>query len=228
MNNDGLNEKDMGAGATWEASRVAALEVSERRAWRVAFAGLAVGVLAFAGIILMLPLKESVPYVVRVDKATGQTELLTQFNSKDLSFDEVMDKYWLATYIRARESYDWYSIQADYNTVNLLSNEDVARQYNAQFEGANALHTRRANRTKILVDIISIVPLENRTATIRYTTRQLNPDGTGVPAVANYVATIAYDYKPESRFSSSERLINPFGFVVNSYRTDREAVGGAP
>lgn len=227
MNNASQQEKDMSAGVTWEASRVAALELSEKRAWRVAMCGAAVAVLAFAAIVLMMPLKESVPYVVRVDKATGQTELLTQFNSKDLSFDEVMDKYWLATYIRARESYDWYSIQADYNTVNLLSGEDVARQYNAQFEGSNALHTRRGNRTKVLVEITSIVPMENRTATVRYLTRQLNPDGSGVPAITNYIATIAYDYKPESRFSSTERLINPFGFVVNSYRTDREAIGSA-
>lgn len=227
MATDHLKEKDVSEGASWEASRVVDLERSQSRAWRVALSACAMAVLAFAGLILILPLKESVPYVVRVDNTSGQVELLTKFNSKDVSFDEVMDKYWLASYVRARESYDWYSIQAEYNTVTLLSNDDVARAYGAQFEGANAVHTRRANRVRIQVEIISIVPLENRTATVRYLTKELRPDGSGTPVVSSYVATIAYDYRVESRFSTADRLVNPFGFVVNSYRSDRELAGGA-
>lgn len=226
MANKQKHEKDMDQGISWEASRVELLEKSQTRAWRVALGACCVAVLGFCGIVLMLPLKESVPFVVKVDKSSGQTELLTRFSSKDITFDEAMDKYWLSNYIRSRESYDWYSLQADYNTTMLLSNEDVGRGYAAQFEGAGAVQTRRANRVRVQVEIISIVPMENRTATVRYRTRQLSPDGSGVPAVSSYVATIAYDYKPESRFSSADRLVNPFGFVVNSYRTDRELAGG--
>ena len=87
----------------WESSRIEQIERSERRAWRIAM----ISVLASAGlvvaIVLMMPLKENTPYVVRVDNATGIPDIITSLDSKGVSVDEVMDKYWLAQYVRAHD-----------------------------------------------------------------------------------------------------------------------------
>lgn len=211
---------------SWEASRVHQLEVSERRAWRVVWTTGALVVLSWVAIVLMMPLKETVPYVVRVDSSTGIPDILTTLNSEKVEFDEVMDRYWLARYVRAREGYDWYTLQEDYETVGLLSNADVGRIYASQYEGENALHTRLANRVRKTVEIVSIVPTPNRTATIRFRTRTAPPDGSSPPEVATHVATVAYQYKQPSVMSNSDRLINPFGFIVTSYRVDTEMGGG--
>ncbi|HDN9542911.1 TPA: hypothetical protein P2L24_004097, partial [Aeromonas salmonicida] len=80
----------------WESSRVLSVEKSERRAWRVAFASVGVAVLAIAAIAMMMPLKESVPYVIRVDNTTGVPDIVTAITDKAVTGDEVMDKYWLA------------------------------------------------------------------------------------------------------------------------------------
>lgn len=216
---------DFKSAITWEASRIHQLELSERRAWRVAIGGGVLAVLAFAGIVLLMPLKESVPFVVRVDQTTGQTDLLTRFNAKDVAFDEVMDKYWLAEYVMARESYDWYSLQFEYNTTRRLSSDNVVKILDSELGGPNSVVKQRGNRVRVTVKILTVVPAENRTATVRYTTTQTAADGSGAPVVVNHVATIAYDYKATSVLPSDDRLFNPFGFVVNSYRTDREMGG---
>jgi len=211
---------------TWEASRVHQMERSEQRAWRIAFAAAVLVILSWVAIVLMLPLKETVPYVVRVDSSTGIADIMTTLNSEKVEFDEIMDRYWLARYVRARETYDWYTLAEDYNTVGLLSAPDVGRLYAAQFVGDNSIEKRNANRIRTTVEIVSIVPTPNYTATVRYRTKTAPPDGSSAPVIASHIATIAYTYKRPSAMSGSDRLINPFGFVVLSYRTDEEMGGG--
>lgn len=229
MNNGGSKEpkgNKFEHAMSWEASRVHQLESSERKAWRVAWAAAVTVVLSWVAIVLMMPLKETVPYVVRVDSSTGIPDILTTLNSEKVEFDEVMDRYWLARYIRAREGYDWYTLQEDYETVGLLSGADVGAVYAAQYDGENAIHNRLANRVRRTVEIVSIVPTPNRTATVRYRTFTAPPDGSAAPEVATHVATVAYQYKQPSVMNTGDRLINPFGFVVTSYRVDREMGGG--
>ncbi len=43
----------------------------------------------------MLPLKQHVPYLVRVNAQTGAPDILTSLDEKSVSYDTVMDKYWL-------------------------------------------------------------------------------------------------------------------------------------
>jgi type IV secretory pathway component VirB8 len=40
--------------------------------------------------------------------------------------------------------------------------------------------------------------------------------------VSKWIATIGYDYKKIAKMKESERLKNPLGFNVDSYRTDPE------
>jgi len=218
--------KTFAAAMTWEASRVQQMERSEQRAWRIAFSAAVLVILSWVAIVLMLPLKETVPYVVRVDSATGIADIMTTLNSEKIEFDEVMDRYWLARYVRARESYDWYTLEEDYTTVGLLSATDVGRLYATQFVGDTSIEKRNANRIRITVEIVSIVPTPHHTATVRYRTRTAPPDGSSPPVTATHIATIAYTYKRPSVMPGRDRLINPFGFVVLSYRTDEEMGGG--
>ena len=142
----------------WESSRVLSIEKSERRAWRVAFASVGVAVLAIAAIAMMMPLKESVPYVIRVDNTTGVPDIVTAITDKAVTGDEVMDKYWLAHYVRARETYDWYTLQRDYNTVGLLSSANVGQGYAQLFEGKDALDKTYGKTVRATVEILSVVP----------------------------------------------------------------------
>lgn len=216
------------AAINWESSRLLAVEKSERRAWFIALCSIGVTVLAIAAIAMMMPLKESIPYVVRVDNATGVPDIVTAMADKKVTGDEVMDKYWLAQYVRARETYDWYTLQRDYNTVGLLSSPNVGQSYALLFEGKDALDKTYGKTTRATVEIVSVVPSGKNTGTVRFIKTTKRVDQEASPGtVTKWVATVAYEYRSTALIKESARLVNPFGFQVMTYRVDPEMIGSA-
>lgn len=214
------------AAINWESSRLMTVEKSERRAWRVAICSIGVTILAIVAVALMMPLKESIPYVVRVDNATGVPDIVTAMTDKKVTGDEVMDKYWLAQYVRARETYDWYTLQRDYNTVGLLSSPHVGQTYAQLFEGKDALDKTYGKTTRATVEIVSVVPTGKNTGTVRFIKTTKRVDQEASPGtVTKWVATVAYEYRSTALIKESARLVNPFGFQVMTYRVDPEMIG---
>jgi type IV secretory pathway component VirB8 len=216
------------AALDWETSRVLTIEKSERRAWLIAVIAVMMVFVLIVGIALMLPLKETVPYVVRVDNATGIPDIMTALTDKQVSGDVVMDKYWLAKFVRAREGYDWYTLQNDYNLVGLLSSGNVGREYAAIFQGKNSLEKIYGKKVVVKVDIVSVTPASanSHVATIRYVKTVKRVDSLHKPGtITKWVATLAYEYQETALIKESVRLINPFGFQVLSWRVDPEMSG---
>ena len=214
---------------TWEASRIQLIENSERKAWNVAKVMTALVVLSIVAIAFMMPLKESIPFLVRVDSTTGVPDIVTRLDEQTVRFDEVMDKYWLARYVTARESYDWNIIQKDYDAVGMMSAPNVAQQYQRLFEGDDALDKRYANRTKVVVKIISVVPNGKGIGTVRFIKETSNVDdvSNSTAITSKWIATIGYEYRTTSLLRESHRLVNPMGFQATTYRVDPET-GVAP
>lgn len=210
----------------WESARIQTVEMSERRAWRVAMIAVVMALFTIATICFMMPLKQSIPYVIRVDNTTGVPDLMTVMTDKKLTGDDVMDKYWLAQYVRARETYDWYTIQHDYNKVGLLSSPTVGASYTQLFEGKQALDKKYGKTVRATIDILSVVPNGRHTGTVRFikTTKRVDQE-TAPGSVTRWVATVAYEYRNTAHIKESARLINPFGFQVLSYRVDPELIG---
>lgn len=217
----------MDKASAWDVSRIDSLERSERRAWVVAM--IAIGCLAIActGIALMLPLKETTPYVVRVD-GNGVPTIVTAMEDQIVTGDDVMDKYWLAKYVISRETYDAHTLEQDYNTVGMLSDTTVGRGYAAQFQGDSAVHERLADTVTTTVDVLSVVvsPYATDTATVRFQTVTARTATGSVIDTDNWVATIAYEYQNTAPMDELLRLVNPYGFRVTSYRLDPEHTGG--
>ena len=209
--------------ANWEDSRIEAIETSERRAWTVAAFAVSVAVVAMVAIIVMLPLKEKVPYITRVDRTTGAVDVINVLSDEQIGYEAALDKYFLGKFVRARETYDWYTIQHDYDETLLLAGPTVRKQYTDLFEGENALDKRLGKSLIVNVKVLSISPDGAGTATVRYirtTARAEDPQH--IKTTANFIATIGYEYRSPSRLSVSERMLNPLGFQVTSYRTDEE------
>jgi type IV secretory pathway component VirB8 len=207
----------------WETSRTEQLERSERTAWLVAKVASGMAILAIVAVVLMLPLKESVPYLVRVDKNTGHTDIVTVLDTKKVSIDEVIDKYWLAKFVRARESWEWYTAQEDYDNVRLLSSPEVGRDYARLFEGPNALDKQYGQGAVVTVEIRSVVPHGNGQASVRFDKKiKARDSGDAGAQISTWVATVGYEYKKVSKMKEDERLKNPLGFQAMSYRVDSE------
>ncbi|MDR0576121.1 MAG: virB8 family protein [Candidatus Accumulibacter sp.] len=210
----------------FEARRIEMCEKSERRAWKVAFAAIIIAALSWAAIVLMMPLKEAIPYVVRVDNATGVPDIVTTMQDKRIGYDDVMDKYWVATFVRARETYDWYTLQKDYDTVGLLASPAVGRDYASLFTGPDALDKKWGRNYRSTVEVVSVVPDGRGIATARIIKTASRVDDTNSKQTSRWIATVGYEYRNPSKMKESVRLVNPFGFQVLTYRIDPELVGG--
>jgi type IV secretory pathway component VirB8 len=213
---------------SWDASRVLAQEKSEQRAWKLAWLSVLLTVLSWLALVLLIPLKETQPYLIRVDSATGIPDIVTTLTEEDIGKEEVTQKFFLADYVRARETYDWNTLQVDYDKTRLYSTPAIAKEYASLFEGDNALDKKYGAKVRATVKIQSVVPTSPTTGTVRFSKFTKYVDGTSTsPAEeTRWVATIAFSFNNPMKLKESERLTNPFGFQVVSYRVDPE-MGGA-
>ncbi|MDL2060037.1 type IV secretion system protein [Mesosutterella sp. AGMB02718] len=213
---------------TFEAAREDLAAKSEARAWRCA-AGLGVLLaLEAAALIALLPLKSSVPFVVQVDRSTGESVVLPIANTREIPASEAQDKYWLGQYVLARESYDYRTLENDYIKTRELSTRSVFEPYASQFgQKEGSLEKLYGDSREIRVKLLSVVPNGNGVATVRFS-KTLRSTRSGLEEKeSRWTATLGYEYHPEFKATEASRLVNPFGFRVTSYRVDEE-VGREP
>lgn len=214
------------AGMSWEASRIRQVETSERRAWYVAITSVVVTVLLVVGFVMLLPLKETVPYLVRVDGVTGATDIVNVLDTRKVDFSEALQKANVVDYLRSRESYDWFTLTPDYNRVMLMSSPSVGKDYANLYAGSDALQKKYGQAVRVKVNVISVVLSGHQSATVRFTRNIKRVDDDGDGETTHWVATIAYEYRQISRLKEAQTWDNPTGFVVTSYRVDSEVIGG--
>lgn len=221
------SEKDVFAGAmNWEASRIRQIEKSERRAWQVALTSVVITGLLVAGFVMLLPLKETVPYLVRVDSVTGATDIVNVLDTRKVEFTEALQKANVVDYLRSRETYDWFTLTPNYNKTMLMSSPSVGKDFANMFEGKDAVQKKYGASVRVNVNIISVVLSGHQSATIRFTKNIKRVDDDGDGQTSHWVATVAYEYRQISRLKEAQTWDNPTGFVVTSYRVDSEVFNG--
>jgi len=222
---DADNKAYLDGAKSWETDAVLRARRSERTAWRVAIAG---GLLAVAGVgsvAALAPFKQVEPFVVRVDKNTGYTDIITRVDEKAMSPDEAIDKYFLSEYVNAREEYSEAMAFGNYKKVGLMSVPEVGHKYYEAFRPENKkspLNTYGRDG-KIEIKVSSISFIDEGVASIRFEREDRNK---GQTTDSRWIATISYTYQ-DPPLDESERLINPLGFQVSDYRVDAETVAPA-
>ena len=207
---------------------------SERRAWGVAWTAIAMSLLLAGGYYYMLPLKERVPFLVMADAYTGTStvaRLADDSAHRQLTSSEAINRSNIAHYLLARESYDIDMMQLrDWRLVHTMSSSGVAAGYAAEHANNNAqapyhLYGRnRAIRARILSLVLiggdeGIAP---KGATVRFQ-RSLYDKSTGTSRpLDSKIATLEFEYKSNLRMDEKERIENPLGFQVTSYRVDND------
>ncbi|MCW5589665.1 MAG: type IV secretion system protein [Legionellales bacterium] len=198
------------------------LQSRQKAWWITAVCGVIVILSLIAlGILEHTLAKPLPPFILRVNNATGQTDVVSIIKNQQNSYGEVIDKYWLNQYVMNAESYDYHTIQHSYDLVGLLSDPSVAKNYHQRFVGKTALDQLLKDTGTIVVNVHSIVPDEkNGTADVHFSTITTLP-GQFNGIQKNWIATIAYQYK-NLPMNEADRLKNPLGFQVTSYRVDPE------
>jgi len=208
---------------SWAQDRDAGQRKAARIAWIIAALAVAVAVLEALALIALTPLKTLVPYTVLVDRNTGYVQALDGTHPQTLKPDAALTQALLAQYVVAREGYDVATIADQYARVSLWSAEGARRDYLALMPASNpqsplAIYGRGG---QLRVRIESVSPLAQGQALVRFVCQRR--DGLqGESAPSYYVAIIQYRFVGNPQ-KLEDRLTNPLGFQVTSYRRDQEA-----
>lgn len=205
----------------FEKSQIDAIKRNNKTAWRITAASLLLAVLSVIAVMLLTPLKTVTPYVIRVDNNTGATDIVTVLQQSETSYGEATDRYWLSQYIKMRESYDWWTVQSTYDASMLLSSPVLQNEIAAFFESEAAPYKVFKDKYRVDIKILSISWIGD-TAQIRFE-KQVKPliQGQKAPVAQRYIATIGYRYVNTAQ-AEKDRLVNPLGLQVMSYRVDPE------
>jgi len=178
-------------------------------------------------IAIMSPLKQKIPVIIRVDNLKGTTNILTNTDVESLNTDknEAIDKNNLANYVINREGYDWNYGESIYNKTVLMTAPNIIKEYQMQFsdDNPNALDKKYSNHTRVVIENPS-VSFYSDSAMVRFTRKIITSNEI---IKTNEMATIAYKYLTAD-MSDEDRLVNPLGFQVVSYRVDKDLTNNAP
>ena len=209
----------------FEADLILGPKRRERIAYIVAAIGVTVGVVGFVGAVSILPLKTVETHVIVVDKTNGQMDRVASVQDMTLDESDAIIQANLVAYVDQRETYDVTDSDQRINAVLDRSEGDAARTLRELWTVTNedypiAVYGRES---KIEVIIKSVNQLDTGVAQVRFT-RTLRKPRDNRTVTRGYVATIGYEFRPETKTTLEEVWGNPLGFVVTSYRIDAETL----
>ncbi|MFP1821043.1 VirB8 family type IV secretion system protein [Lonsdalea quercina] len=198
----------------------------KKRAWLMAALGFFLAAMAIAAIIILLPLKTTEIELWSVDKQTGRYDFMTRIKERDISTEEALAHSLAAQYVSLREGYNYFSLQRDYDDVQLFNSDGVNKDYLDGFNGDQAPDVvfNKADYV-VAIDIISNVhapaTAPDRLATLRIK-RTLRRIADNSVKTDIWHIRLTYRYLPRKQLTDSQREVNPLGFIVTSYQRDKE------
>lgn len=193
-----------------------------RIAWAVSGLCLAIALAAVCAVAALAPLKTVVPVFVRVDAATGAVDVLYRIDEESsIPRQELLDKGYLAHYVRAREGYFYPTVREQYRQVMLASVGRARTDYEAAMARDNPESplAKYGEHDRVEVKIKAISFIGKGLAQVRYLLAIEDKLG---KSARHGIATLAYRYEPDADVPLSVLADNALGFSVTEYRSEPE------
>ena len=197
----------------------------------VALVALGVALLAVFTILRLAPLKSVEPYLLQMDERTGITRKVDPISRNEYAANKAVDRYFVASYLRARETYNPTTVLYNYNIVRLMSTPAVFNDYHNQIdatvEGSMAKTLGPTGRREIKIRSMAYIPALTSSSNpedipnYRILQVRMTTNDTVADVGTNWVVTITFEYATLA-ITEPEQLLNPLGFQVISYQIQRE------
>lgn len=204
----------------------------QRNNWaKVAVGSVALALMALGCLLVILPLNETKPFVVMVDKTTGEAEKLVQVRPATLDQQDAVLQAELVSYVVDRETYDPADNPVRIPDVMTRSKDDAAATLAQIWSAGSGQYPPTVYgsgvRVRVVVKSISLSPAQKRgsfdLARVRIT--KFREEKGKETAARTFVATVGYAFRPKSDAKLEEVWKNPLGFTALSYRIDAETAG---
>ncbi len=170
------------------------------------------------------------PFVIEVEDKTGIVTQVTTKNYERYTSDEVVIRYFVAKYIKARESYHPITFSHNYNqVVRLMSSPNVYSAFRRFISGENPESPMRLGRGIVRNVKIKSLTFLNRDQKKMQVRIVLHDAAEGIAFTSNqgqkthYIITLQYDFL-RLEMSQNQRYINPLGFQVVGYVREQENI----
>jgi len=233
-------DKAVATGVNFEITIADLAKRSEKRAWLVAMCASGVALVLASGYLAVIPLKEKVPFLVVADPYSGTSSLARLTDdvvNRQITASEAINRSNVAHFVLAREAYDLALTNLrDWPTVLTMAAPDVAQPYMELHATNNESSPFRlyGKHSAIRVKILSIVLIGGeqgqtpKGATVRFQRSVYDKTTGGTYPLDSKIATIAFAYKANLRMDDQNRIENPLGFQITSYRVDNDYGSMAP
>lgn len=210
---------------SWDEDRARAAIKSKRFAYIIAGVGAATGIAGLGAVAMLVPLKRIELVTVRVNQTTGAVDVQTELSGKkQIAYDEAVSKYFLANYVRLRESWNSASGKEDFNAVAILSSTPEQQRLSDMMNVTNPKSPRAVLGENGFANarVTNITFINNRVANVRFT--RTVQTATTEPTSTDWIATVTFGYT-NAPMAEGDRYRNPLGFQVENYRADPVVVG---
>ncbi len=208
---------------SWDQDRVRDAARSRRTAWIIAGAASVVAIAAVLAVAMLSPLKTVIPFVIRVNQTTGAVDVQTAITgAKPMRYDEAVSKYFLAQYVRTRESWLAPAAEENFRQVAILSVPAEQKRWQQAASPSNPKSARSqwGATTTVEARVRNISFINGEVANVRFT-RLVRSETEAVSS--DWIATIGFTYT-NAPMEEGDRYRNPLGFQVVTYRADPEVV----
>ena len=219
------------AAESWDADRVAQSRRNTRIAWRVAGAGWLCAVAGALALVLLMPLKQVIPYLVRVDGSTGIVDVVPVFAGRATP-EEAVTRYFLTHYVSVCERFNFSTAESDYEECGAFHSAQRNQAWYALWTSTNPnsplnLH-KDGSSVRVQVNAVSFFTRASGLsdlAQVRYL-KAMRQGAGSEESFTHWLATIQYAYGEAAKDPKTRRW-NPLGFKIIDFRTEPEVLGEA-
>lgn len=190
---------------------------------------------AVGAVMLLTPHKSVEPFVIQIDQKSGIVQKVEPVSRSEFTSNESIDRFFVAQYIRSRETYNVSTFRLNYDTVRVMSDSHVFGGYLAAIsernpDSAAAILKGDGIRSVRFKSIVFVKrPNDDRDARLgvkAIQARILLKDMSrkfAEPYEYHRVATVTFEYA-NLDLNEEERYLNPLGFTVTDYTIEEEVV----
>lgn len=232
MTDDEALKAYLGESTAWELDRAARLEASEKRAWWTAMVAVTAAAAAVIALSLLAPLKQTLPYLIRVDATTGVVDVVPPADHT-VSPTNAMTRYLLSAYVTAHERFILELAPHDYaltgSMQSALLNERLARAWDRANPESPLNRYRAGSSVQVRIHSITGLPAApdgTELSQVRYSTVEENAHG-GTVVEQSWIATLGFRYVEPSK-DPAQRELNPLGLRVTAFEREPELASAIP
>jgi type IV secretion system protein VirB8 len=123
--------------SSWAQDTHASLRASRRTAWIIASVAVGVAGLQAIAMAFLLPLKQSVPYTITVDRETGYVQTARGVDLGPISESEAIAQSFAVQYVLARETFEASDYQDKFRKTLMWSQGAAETEYRRDWDKSN-------------------------------------------------------------------------------------------